>query len=85
MVRREVFEKIEYPWFDWPELMKDGGEDTVFCDKAKFEGEFPIYVDSGVIVGHIGQVISDIYLHRKTLEEQKEPEEKMDLEELGFE
>lgn len=85
MVKRDVFETIEDPWFEWPELVKEAGEDIVFCDKLKFEGNYSIRVDSGVIAGHIGSVVADIYLHRSQMMQNGEYWEKLGLEELGFE
>jgi hypothetical protein len=49
-IKREVFEKIEGPYFDpLPGL----GEDLTFCYKVKQAG-FPMYCDTGMQFGHVG-------------------------------
>lgn len=56
LVRKNVFEKIEYPWFS-PIEKKIGNmidftmEDVSFCLKAREEG-FSVFIDPEVIVGH---------------------------------
>jgi len=47
LIHREVFEKIEPPWFMWDK----SSEDLFFCRKAK-EAGFEIYGDMGCVVGH---------------------------------
>ena len=65
LVKGEVFEKLEYPWFkverDWKVI--DGkreymevGEDVYFCRKAR-EAGFSTWVDTGLEVGHMGATI----------------------------
>jgi len=48
LVKREVFEKIPYPWFSF----ERGGEDLYFCDKARKNG-FEIWADMSVLLGHL--------------------------------
>lgn len=52
LIRREVFEKLDAPWFRCgqlaPELLT---EDTDFCLRAAEHG-FPVYLDPMVLVGH---------------------------------
>ena len=48
LVKREVFEKIPYPWFSF----EKGGEDLYFCDKARKNG-FEIWADMSVLLGHL--------------------------------
>jgi hypothetical protein len=52
LVRREVLEAIEPPWF----LRKPGArgtqEDRYFCEKVIAAG-FPLYVDRSVVAGHV--------------------------------
>lgn len=48
LVRREVLEAMEPPWFEWTPL----SEDFVFIEKAKAAG-FPIYCDLSARIGHI--------------------------------
>lgn len=49
LIRREVLEAIEAPWF---ELQTGVSEDITFCQKARAAG-FPIYVDTAIPLGHI--------------------------------
>jgi len=48
LVKREVFEKIPYPWFSF----ERGGEDLYFCDKAR-RYSLEVWVDMGVLLGHL--------------------------------
>lgn len=49
LIKREVFEKLEQPYF----FPKEGiGEDLAFCVRAKNEG-FKMYVDTSIVVGHV--------------------------------
>lgn len=50
LIKREVFEKIKYPWFAWTEK---SGEDIDFCMKVKKKG-IDIFCHSGVVCGHVG-------------------------------
>lgn len=52
MIAREVFEKIEWPWFQFHQTRDDGfrGEDTNFCAKA---------ADCGLLIGCDGSVICE--------------------------
>ena len=57
LVKKGVFEKIEYPWFG-PIVTGLGfhGEDVSFQLRAKDVG-FDSYVDTGIIVGHEKEVV----------------------------
>ena len=61
LVKKGVFESINYPWFE-PIRKKIGGyvdftmEDVAFCHKA-IEKKYKIYVDPTVIVGHEKKII----------------------------
>ena len=62
LVKRGVFETIEYPWFE-PEFfylnddIKDFcSEDVGFCRKAGKTG-FDIWVNPNVIVGHEKSIV----------------------------
>lgn len=48
LIRREVFEAMEPPWFS----NRKGYEDRYFCEKAIAAG-FPLYVDRSVVAGHV--------------------------------
>ena len=53
LVRREVFEAIETPWFEYGATERwDASEDIIFCEKAQEKG-FPVYVDLGSRLGHM--------------------------------
>lgn len=60
LIKREVFEKIKCPWFEYKWSGDDDGhmttEDLVFCEKAKKLG-FEIWCDGTVRAGHVGQFI----------------------------
>ena len=49
LTRREVFEKVPYPWFRFDKA----GEDIYFCVEAKKAG-FNIFLDGQMKMGHIG-------------------------------
>lgn len=58
LIDRSVFERIEYPWFDYI-LYKNGNvlsEDLDFCDKASRSG-YVIFADARVVCGHIGEFV----------------------------
>lgn len=48
LIRRDVIEKIEPPWFEYT----DRSEDIIFCEKAK-EAGFTLYADLDCRLGHI--------------------------------
>lgn len=56
LVRREVYEKIDYPWFEtyYNEEGRLTSVDIDFCNKARRAG-FDIYVDPDIEMGHIGE------------------------------
>ena len=51
LIRREVFEKVPYPWFTWKE--PSPSEDFVFCEKARSCG-YEVKVLTSVKLSHIG-------------------------------
>jgi hypothetical protein len=59
LIKKGVFEKIDYPWF-YPINTNDGvgihGEDISFQIRAKDAG-FDSYVDTSIIVGHEKDVV----------------------------
>lgn len=61
LVKREVFETIEKPWFEyrpikWSEEGRLATEDVVFCEKAKEKG-LKIWCDGTIACGHVGMVV----------------------------
>lgn len=48
LIRREVLEAIEPPWFEYTHV----SEDLIFCEKAKAAG-FKLYCDLSARLGHI--------------------------------
>jgi len=53
LIKREVFDKLEEPYF----FPKEGiGEDLAFCVRAK-EAGFKMYVDTSIVVGHVTNAI----------------------------
>jgi hypothetical protein len=57
MIRRDVLEQMEEPWFAWGDYQIKGnrmGEDIYFSDKVRFELGLPIWIDPSLKVGHIG-------------------------------
>jgi len=53
LVRREVFEAIGSPWFEYGKTERwDASEDIIFCEKAFWHG-FDIHVDLGAHLGHM--------------------------------
>lgn len=54
LVRREVFERLKYPWFDWVDY-DDGrtlSEDLFFCERLR-KASIGRYLDTRVACGHI--------------------------------
>lgn len=57
MIRRDVLEQMDEPWFAWGDFQIKGnrmGEDIYFSDKVRFELGLPIWVDPSIRVGHVG-------------------------------
>ena len=57
LIRREVFDKLEFPWFRWPEFYEDGryyffSEDIDFCNRVMAAGLGPIRAHGQVRCGH---------------------------------
>jgi GT2 family glycosyltransferase len=49
LMRREVLDAFEHPWFDF----KNAGEDITFCVHAKRAG-VRVWLDGSYVLGHIG-------------------------------
>lgn len=62
LIRREVFEKLAYPWFEYEVYEQTGErvvtEDVPFCRKAKAAGE-RILTDTRLGCGHVRQILVD--------------------------
>lgn len=56
LIKRRVFEKLRYPWYDWVNYSDDHrgmlSEDLYFCEKLRKKG-IPRYVDTRVACGHL--------------------------------
>lgn len=53
-IRTSVFQKIEYPWYDWVNYKSRGmlSEDLHFCEQCRVK-KIPIYTDTRVMCGHM--------------------------------
>lgn len=53
-IKTSIFEKIEYPWYDWVNYKHRGmlSEDLYFCEQCK-KHSIPIYTDTRVNCGHM--------------------------------
>jgi GT2 family glycosyltransferase len=58
VIRREVFEDVERPWFmaGYDEKKNFLGEDIYFLRKVKQTGKWKTCVDFGTQVGHVGKI-----------------------------
>lgn len=80
LIRREVFEALEFPWFQWPIELRDGkvketSDDVDFCRRATSAG-FTIGAHGNVFCGHDKQIDSAALIvpgwaGPQTLEEQE--------------
>lgn len=78
LISCEVFEELEWPWFDEVKHeVEDGfsvtGEDVYFCEKARAYG-YSIHVDCDIEVQHISAlaVTKETYFLHKALEKMKQ-------------
>lgn len=79
LIRREIFDALEFPWFNWPLELRDGkiketSDDVDFCKRARAAG-FTISAHGNVFCGHQKEIDSaSLFVHNwsgpKTLEEQ---------------
>jgi len=53
LVKRKVFEKVEFPWFDFVQIEPgvEMSEDYYFSDKA-VESGFEVWIDPNVVINH---------------------------------
>ena len=61
LIRTDIFDRIEYPWFDWVNY-KDLGilsEDLYFCEQCMYNG-IPIYADTRVLCGHMFRHLQEV-------------------------
>ena len=67
MIRRAVFERVAFPWFDFEyrgdrgsfETAVEWGEDIYFCEKA-VEAGFEVWCRLDCIVQHAGEHLYDV-------------------------
>lgn len=56
LIRREVFERIPYPWYDWVNYDDANrmmlSEDLYFCEQCRM-ADIPIYTDTRAGCGHL--------------------------------
>ena len=57
LVKKGVFEKIDYPWFG---MINHHGEDLSFQLRAK-DADIDSYVDTSIIVGHEKEVVLNLF------------------------
>ena len=63
LIKIEVFKKMDTPYFAFPPQEKRDkpmGEDMYFCTKARELG-YKIFVDTSVIIGHLGEYAYNIF------------------------
>jgi hypothetical protein len=87
-IRREVFEKLEMPYFkydlhprksskpdsDWRNEVgiNDVSEDMWFWKQVKEKTPYPILVDPEIQLGHVGKMVFDQYMYRAWLKAYKD-------------
>lgn len=63
LIKTEVFEKMEKPWFKFEVIDKDKmhyvGEDITFCKYAQKAG-FKIYCHTGIVAEHVGGFVGSL-------------------------
>lgn len=61
LIKMDVFRNIKRPWFHfYSDRDLDMGEDIFFCRKAQRRG-YDIWLDTGLIIGHVGDCSYTIY------------------------
>ena len=76
LVKREVFENIENPWFDTVWFHKDDGgidlmgEDVFFFRKARRTAGYPLFIDHSLSqqIGHVGTYTYENWMCQSTLD-----------------
>jgi hypothetical protein len=63
LIKRHVFERIAYPWYDWVNYRDPNrsmlSEDLYFCERCK-QNQIRIYVDTRVGCGHMFRYIQTV-------------------------
>lgn len=63
LIKRHVFERISYPWYDWVNYRDPNrsmlSEDLYFCERCK-QNQIRIYVDTRVACGHMFRYIQTV-------------------------
>lgn len=63
LIKRHVFERIAYPWYDWVNYRDPNrsmlSEDLYFCERCK-QSQIRIYVDTRVACGHMFRYIQTV-------------------------
>lgn len=63
LIKRHVFERIAYPWYDWVNYRDPKrsmlSEDLYFCERCK-QNQIRIYVDTRVGCGHMFRYIQTV-------------------------
>lgn len=63
LIRRQVFERIAYPWYDWVNYRDPNhsmlSEDLFFCERCK-QNQIKIYADTRVACGHLYRCIQTV-------------------------
>ena len=63
LIKRHVFERIDYPWYDWVNYRDPNrsmlSEDLYFCERCK-QNQIRIYVDTRVGCGHMFRYIQTV-------------------------
>lgn len=61
LIKRSVFERVKYPWYDWVNYKGSGmlSEDLYFCEQCKHAG-IKVYADTRVACGHLFRHIQTV-------------------------
>lgn len=63
LIKRHVFERIAYPWYDWVNYRDPNrsmlSEDLYFCERCK-QNQIRIYVDTRIGCGHMFRYIQTV-------------------------
>jgi len=83
LIKAEVFNSIEYPYFkfEWQEIkgkLHQIAEDLYFCDKVKKSG-YDTYLNTGIVCGHFGTEVdaSHFLMYKEQLKLDKQDREEV--------